>query len=87
MTLTWGHLLALIPIGIILLTILSPGQPVSDTGEEAQEEEEIVSVPKSKSRKTPIHTLPTSIKEYRLPDGSKVAVDTSEVEVDERSAI
>lgn len=86
MTLTWGHLLALIPIGIILLTILSPGQPVADTGEEPQEEE-IVSVPKSKSRKTSIHTLPTSIKEYRLPDGSKVAVDTSEVEVDERSAI
>jgi hypothetical protein len=50
-------------------------------------EEEEVEEPPVKKRVSRSLNTGSSVKEYRLPDGSKVAFNTTEVEVSERSAI
>lgn len=84
MNFTWYHFLGLIPVCIALYTLLYIPDSTPDL-EETENDFPEFSLPEP--LKTNIHTVPASIKEYRLPDGSKVVVDTAKTEVDEKSAI
>ena len=65
---------------------IEPKQTPSNKNTKKNNSHDRISIPQNKKPAPQLHTVPPSIKEYRLPDGSRIAIDTDKVEISEKAA-